>query len=244
MPVKSIIDEPYEEWSARLDFQWLDELEDLAVDNMVRLIEEGFAFRKEMFKGGLTANDLSRLRVGKKLKDKEPREKNVKDHVAEMAEGEAPDSQAHVLIANLVASLLDAKLETILSHATQSQQGNLLQSTISRCLQDIERKIGHALSLQLKNMEAAIIKAVIDVIEQRSGSRRFVPVVNPASENPPVVGTDADLGISTKCINPAVVDLSTPSEAADRRIDDVLRDLDEQTEQQFDVTAPIEPVSL
>lgn len=85
MPVKSIIDEPYKEWSARLDFQWLDELEDLAVDNMVRLIKEGFAFRKEMFKGGFTANDFSRLRVVKKLKDKEPREKNVKDHASQVS---------------------------------------------------------------------------------------------------------------------------------------------------------------
>ena len=40
--VKSILDEPYEEWSAGLDFSWVDESEDLDVENMVRLICEGF----------------------------------------------------------------------------------------------------------------------------------------------------------------------------------------------------------
>lgn len=96
MPVKSILDEPYEEWSAGLDFLWIDESEDLAVDNMVRLILEGFVFRKEMFKGGLTAMELSRLRGDKKLKEKD--------------EGEGSDSQAHVLIAYLVASQLGVQI--------------------------------------------------------------------------------------------------------------------------------------
>nr|VDD62336.1 unnamed protein product [Brassica oleracea] len=85
-PVKSILDEPYEEWSAGLDFSWVDESEDLAVENMVRLICEGFSFQKEMFKGGLNASDLLRLRG--------------------VTDGEGFDSQAHILIANLVASQL------------------------------------------------------------------------------------------------------------------------------------------
>ena len=105
-PVKSILDEPYEEWSAGLDFSWVDESEDLAVENMVRLICEGFSFQKEMFKGGLNASDLLRLRGVKKLKEKEPKEKNDKYHAAEVTDGEGSDSQAHILIANLVASQL------------------------------------------------------------------------------------------------------------------------------------------
>lgn len=73
--MKCILDEPYEEWSAGLDFLWLDEYDDPAVENMVCLINEGFAFRKEMFKGGVSATDLARLRAEKKLKEKEPKEK-------------------------------------------------------------------------------------------------------------------------------------------------------------------------
>ncbi|CAF1705375.1 BnaC03g42680D [Brassica napus] len=40
--LKSIMDEPYEEWSSGADFSWLDETGDDDVDNMVRLTSEGF----------------------------------------------------------------------------------------------------------------------------------------------------------------------------------------------------------
>ncbi|CAN7073896.1 unnamed protein product [Brassica oleracea var. botrytis] len=70
VPLKCILDEPYEEWSTGLDLTWADETGDDMVDNMVRLIGEGFAFRKEMFKGGLTSADLVRMRTWKKLKGK------------------------------------------------------------------------------------------------------------------------------------------------------------------------------
>lgn len=69
MPVKNILDDPFEEWYAGLDFTWGDESDDPAVDNMVRLISDGFAFRKEMFRGGLNANDLSRMRLMEKEKN-------------------------------------------------------------------------------------------------------------------------------------------------------------------------------
>lgn len=75
--VKSILDDPFEEWSAGLDFQWDDELEDPTVENMVRLILDGFAFKKEMFRGGLTANDLSLMRLEEKEKN-EKRDKKLK----------------------------------------------------------------------------------------------------------------------------------------------------------------------
>ncbi|CAN6930894.1 unnamed protein product [Brassica oleracea] len=220
VPVKSILDEPYEEWSAGIDFSWVDESEDLAVENMVQLICEGFSFQKEMFKGGLNASDLLRLRGVKKLKEKEPKEKTDKDHAAEVTDGEGSDSQAHILIANLVASqlvdkskspasdlhdeisslekriyqALDAKLEKIASSTIQSQQLAILQTTIARCLQDIDKKIGAALVGQLKIMQAAILTA--------------------RHNRPPVNGN-----------LPVVPDTSTPSEAADFRINEVLRDL-------------------
>ncbi|KAG2304169.1 hypothetical protein Bca52824_032820 [Brassica carinata] len=66
VPVKSIIDNPYEEWSPGADFDWVDETDDLAVNHIVGLTSEGFKFQKEMFKGSLTGNDLARMRFGKK----------------------------------------------------------------------------------------------------------------------------------------------------------------------------------
>lgn len=87
--VRSILDDLYKKWSAGLDFLWFDETEDVLVDNMVRFICEGFAFRKKMFKGGLTANDLAWMRAKKKLKKKEAKEKNEKDPIVEVTDGEA-----------------------------------------------------------------------------------------------------------------------------------------------------------
>ncbi|KAL0658045.1 hypothetical protein Bca4012_078630 [Brassica carinata] len=203
VPVKSILDEPYEEWSAGQDFSWVDESEDLAVENMVRLIL-------------------------KKLKEKEPKEKNDKDHAAEVTDGEGSDSQTHILIANLVASqlvdksrspasdlrdeissrekriyqALNAKLEKIASSTIQSQQLAILLITIARCLQDIDKKIGAALVGQLKIMQAAILKGVTELIDQTISSRDV------AVEHT-LFGKSSD----------------TPSEAADFRISEVLRDL-------------------
>ncbi|KAG2249414.1 hypothetical protein Bca52824_089042 [Brassica carinata] len=209
--VKSIIDEPYEEWSTGLDFSWVDESEDSAVENLVRLIGEGFSFCKEMFKGGLNASDLLRLRGVKKLKEKEPKEKNDKDHAAEVTDGEAnlvasqlldksrsPASELRDEISSLekrIYQALDTKIEKIASSTIQSQQLASLQATIVGFLQDIDKKIGTALVGQMKIMHASILNA-----------RLHSPP--PVNGNPPVVP-----------------DTSTPSEAADFRISEVLRDL-------------------
>ncbi|KAL0742266.1 hypothetical protein Bca4012_083779 [Brassica carinata] len=73
-----IIDTEYQNGCSGLNLYWVDESEDAFVDNMVCLIHEGFAYRKEMFKCGLTANDLARMRVEKKLKEKEAKEKMIR----------------------------------------------------------------------------------------------------------------------------------------------------------------------
>ncbi|KAG2270780.1 hypothetical protein Bca52824_065335 [Brassica carinata] len=52
--VRCITDDPHENWAEGVDFGWDDESVDELVDNMVRLIGEDFAFKKEMFIGGLT----------------------------------------------------------------------------------------------------------------------------------------------------------------------------------------------
>ncbi|CAF2004517.1 unnamed protein product [Brassica napus] len=217
VPVKSILDEPYEEWSAGQDFSWVDESEDLAVENMVRLICEG----SEETQGERTEG------------------KNDKDHAAEVTDGEGSDSQTHILIANLVASqlvdksrspasdlrdeissrekriyqALDAKLEKITSSTIQSQQLAILLTTISRCLQDIDKKIGAALVGQLKIMQAAILKAAMLLLSIRF-SANLLSFFHSKTQPPPVNGN-----------LPVVPDTSTPSEAADFRISEVLRDL-------------------
>ncbi|KAF3502541.1 hypothetical protein F2Q69_00039999 [Brassica cretica] len=201
VPVKSILDEPYEEWSAGLDFLWVDESEDLAVENM---------------------------RGVKKLKEKEPKEKNDKDHAAEVTDGEGSDSQAHILIAILVASQLVDKSRSSASYLRDeisSLEKPILQTTIARCLQDIDKKIGAALVDQLKIMQAAILKGVTELIDQTSSSRDVAVehmIFGKSSEFLPQQDTTAP---HVNGNTPVVPDISTPSEAADFRISEVLCDL-------------------
>ncbi|KAH0872927.1 hypothetical protein HID58_070289, partial [Brassica napus] len=182
--VKSILDDPYEEWSAGADFDWFDEIEDDAVDNMVRLIFEGFAFRKEMFIGSLTANDLAPMRLEKKHKEKEPKEKNNKYNTADMSDGEGSDPQSHIGIANFVTSqfsdkfrsttrdirdeisslesrldhAMNAKIEKLVESTNHAQHIALLQATVFGSLQEIERKLTNALVDNVKIMQSAVIK--------------------------------------------------------------------------------------
>ncbi|KAF3520724.1 hypothetical protein DY000_02060470 [Brassica cretica] len=177
--VKSILDDPYEEWSAGADFYWFDEIEDDAVDNI-----EGFAFRKEMFIGSLTANDLAPMRLEKKHKEKEPKEKNNKYNTADMSDGEGSDPQSHIGITNFVTSqfsdkfrsttrdirdeisslesrldhAMDAKIEKLVESTNHAQHIALLQATVFGSLQEIERKLTNALVDNVKILQSAVIK--------------------------------------------------------------------------------------
>ncbi|CAN6857272.1 unnamed protein product [Brassica oleracea] len=58
VPVRSILDDPHEEWLQNKDFSWPDENSDTTVDTLVRLIGECFRFKNELFTGGLTVADI------------------------------------------------------------------------------------------------------------------------------------------------------------------------------------------
>nr|VDD21610.1 unnamed protein product [Brassica oleracea] len=270
--VKCILDEPYEEWSAGLDFMWLDEYDDPAVENMVRLINEGFSFRKEMFKGGVSATDLARLRAEKKQKEKEAKEKYDKDHHSEAPDCDGSDSQTHILIANLVASqlgekirspptdirgeisslekriyeALDAKLEKIVASTIQSQQLAFIQNTILQSLQGIDKKVADTLACQLKMMEASLLNGLSQVIGQPCSSHD-VPAGEPVfgkSYQPPQFSDNM-----VPHVNPSIPvepDNITPAEAADFRISAVLRDLntvpDSSTQETTNVNTRHQPL--
>ncbi|KAF8051194.1 hypothetical protein N665_1781s0002 [Sinapis alba] len=174
--VKSILDDSYEEWSSRANFDWIDEIKNAAVDNMNRLIAEDFSFRKEMFKGGLTSNDLACMRLEKKQKEKKNRKRR-----------EGSDPQSHIGIANFVTSedisyeisslerrldlAMDVKIEKLVASSNHEQHVALLQATVSGSLQEIERKLTSAIVNNLKNMQPAVIKGLIDVIGKSNASR-------------------------------------------------------------------------
>lgn len=239
--MKTLIEEPYEEWSVGLDLEFDDDLDNADVDQMVDLFEAGFKFRKEMFKGGLTGNDLARMRLDKKQKEKELREKLVKENVVEMTGGESADSQANGAIAQLVASKIsdklssssldireeirslegrleksmEAKIDKLVSASNQVQQVAALQSSYKRGIQAIERKLLD----NMKIMQTAIIKTVTDSIGN----------TNPAgcSLGEATGGDSKDESRPSKGINQSdpEEDDQTPAEVADSRISKVLKDM-------------------
>ncbi|KAG2331181.1 hypothetical protein Bca52824_002361 [Brassica carinata] len=128
------------------DFLWDDEVGDETVDALVRLIREGYAFKKTMFVGGLTTADLSRMREEKKQKEKEPKDKKERESQPDSPEIDASEPCDHNHIAKQVAVLvtptitdaiakegdkLEVKLAAVIQAEVQKMQGAVLQSLIA-----------------------------------------------------------------------------------------------------------------
>ncbi|KAL0696896.1 hypothetical protein Bca4012_064076 [Brassica carinata] len=124
--VRSILDDPQEEWALGKDFSWDDETEDIAVDTLVRLIQDCYAFKREMFKGGLTVADISRLRV-EKQKEKEAKEKQDKEKQdRESSEGNDVEILSRInTIANLVAAKVIEELTGAENRVMASIEGHI-----------------------------------------------------------------------------------------------------------------------
>ncbi|KAF8095172.1 hypothetical protein N665_0339s0042 [Sinapis alba] len=120
---------------------------------------------------------------------------------------------------------LGEKLEKLVASTIQSQQLAFIQTTISLCLQDIDKKIGDALVRHLENMEASLRKGLSEAVGQPSIVRDFPAegTYVDKSHEPAPFYDNASLPV---CDNiPVVPDNRTPSEAADFRISSVLCDL-------------------
>ncbi|KAL0836807.1 hypothetical protein Bca101_088697 [Brassica carinata] len=192
-------DEPYEEWSTGLDLTWADETGDDLVDNMVRLIGEGFAFRKEMFKGGLTSADLT------------------------------PPTDLNDLILALerrIVRVLGAKIDNLLASSDDSHQVALIQTTVSTCLQNIETKLGKVILDQLKIMESAVIKGVIDAIAKNGISLNMSVEDLTRGESTAAVHSSDNSSLGADPTGPPEP-VTTQDDVTDCRINEVLRDLNQ-----------------
>ncbi|KAJ4910044.1 Uncharacterized protein Rs2_04665 [Raphanus sativus] len=206
--VRSILDDPEEEWSVGKDFSWDDESPDPAVDTLVRLIGECFVFRKEMFKGGLTAADINRLR-GNKNKDKEGKD----NHDRERPERESnldqdPDEDHSKLprgsrLADIVASkvreeLLGMEARILAGYESQveSDVGGLgIDRKISEIhkavssLKGIEGRVNENLSIAVKAMQENVSESIISFLRNSLAteppSHESSPSPYPSADSPP-----------------------------------------------------------
>ncbi|KAG2250453.1 hypothetical protein Bca52824_080589 [Brassica carinata] len=75
--VKSIIDEDPTRPLDESTLGWYDEVEDVGVDNLVKLINQGYKFCASMFKGGATKADVQRMREDAKERAKEKKSRKA-----------------------------------------------------------------------------------------------------------------------------------------------------------------------
>ncbi|CAN6840010.1 unnamed protein product [Brassica oleracea var. botrytis] len=133
----------------RSDFSWTDEVLDPEVDTMLKLIDEGFRFRKDMFTGGVIAQDLYRIKV-ERQREKEAKEKNDRDN-ADTHETDSPDQNSLRPIASIVADILKDQLGGL--------ERRLIDAMSSR-FEGMERNIEGSVVDGIRSMQTAVIKAL------------------------------------------------------------------------------------
>ncbi|KAF3517373.1 hypothetical protein DY000_02062323 [Brassica cretica] len=74
------------------DLTWDDEVVDVVVDELVRLIKQDYTFKNTMFVGGLTAADLVRMRAERKQKYKETKERKERENQPDSPDTDASDA--------------------------------------------------------------------------------------------------------------------------------------------------------
>lgn len=138
------------------------------MDTLVRFIEECFVFRREMFNGGLTAADISRLRGDKQkekeAKDNQEKEKQDKENANDSMEADDFEKQSRFSsLANLVAGQIRDELlgmETRVLAAFHAQ----VETVVGRF--GFEKKIGdlHKAVSTLKHIVIISIRNNIIII--------------------------------------------------------------------------------
>ncbi|KAF2615474.1 hypothetical protein F2Q70_00008541 [Brassica cretica] len=168
----------------RSDFSWTDEVLDPEVDTMLKLIDEGFRFRKDMFTGGVTAQDLYHIKV-ERQREKEAKEKNDIDN-ADTHETDSPDQNSPLPIASIVADILKDQLGGL--------ERRLIDAMSSR-FEGMERNIEGSVVDGIMSMQTAVIKALSNPerITRTAAPRR--PIQPQTQPTPEGGGTSSD-GVS------------------------------------------------
>ncbi|KAH0925626.1 hypothetical protein HID58_017882 [Brassica napus] len=131
--VKSIIDEDPSRPLDESTLGWSDDVEDVGVDNLVKLINEGYKFSASMFKGGATKSDVERMREDAKVRGKEKKSSKAPVKPTDVDGGNCE-------VAAVLMDMIKPDLDRI--------DGNV--SSTMRAVDDMITKIGGQISLALK----------------------------------------------------------------------------------------------
>ncbi|XP_024016694.1 uncharacterized protein LOC112090216 [Eutrema salsugineum] len=143
-----------------VDFDWSDDEDDPKINYVVQLIGEGFQFRKEMFKGGMTQAELMKLRSERKeIREKKEKEKLMEASGVPAADKGISGSTSQDGSCNLVKEQL--------AHIQQSLSEALLKiGALDQVFSGFEEKLKASLDLNLKEMQKELISNIVGFLDK------------------------------------------------------------------------------
>ncbi|XP_009111034.2 uncharacterized protein LOC103836513 [Brassica rapa] len=149
--VRSIIPDDPDRPIIAESLQWEDEVMDVKVDNLLKLIAEGYSFTAEMFKGGATKADVQRMREihaegGKRKRKSIP----VKEK----------ETDEEKRIASIVSAMLQSEFERV--DASVANAVSLSDKTSAE-VEALERRIMVSIKNELQNFKEEVIRSVMEV---------------------------------------------------------------------------------
>lgn len=187
-------------------FVWTDEVFDIKVEHLVNLICKEFVFRKDMFKGGATKEDVEKMREASKVvgKRKQTRQKEIQN-----VEGDVEK------IASVVLALLKPELKRIDGNVSAGLSS--MKELASSSLQYKDHVLA-TVSGMIKAMKSEIIGSLTtpnaDVASHGDNNNQYSGnVSNQVPSKQRTVHVEACIGVvgsADQCINPATGNVSIP----------------------------------
>ncbi|XP_024015936.1 uncharacterized protein LOC18025733 [Eutrema salsugineum] len=145
-----------------VDFSWSDDEDDPSVDNMVRLIEEGFQFQKDMFKGGLTQSELEKIRIERKEIAKKKDKKKAVVNASKTANDRGVMSSP-VTIAEHVTACLEKDISALANKVEEI--GNRVNG-LRQDFSGLSEAIRSTLDAKLQAMSEKMISSIMSFLDK------------------------------------------------------------------------------
>ncbi|KAG2254313.1 hypothetical protein Bca52824_084449 [Brassica carinata] len=146
---------------------WEDEVFEVKVDNLLKLLTQGYTFTVKMFKGGATKLDVERMRDIAKALGKKKRKKSPVTH---------KETEEENRIAGIVMSIMKNEVQRV--DAGVGKAISLADKT-SKKVDSIETSIMLSVQNQLKTFKEELIRSVMEVQNNAYVTRQpTVPNVN------------------------------------------------------------------
>ncbi|KFK22208.1 hypothetical protein AALP_AAs50665U000400 [Arabis alpina] len=170
--VQSIIDNGNE---TQYEEDWSDDEVDPQVQKLVKLVNDGHLFSKDMFMGGLSKAEIVRLKKEKgEQKMKQKAAKTVVDVIGEdyVAEGNTSTLQDDdLIVANLLAKKLESRFLDVLDNMKQTRE-----KVEDMCfeMREMKNHLLAAVEVRMKAFEASVVEKMECAIRRAVGEGNVI----------------------------------------------------------------------